>query len=353
MEALSQVCDPHLFDDVEMASNPTPGWKFSDILKKIKHDDFTLFCKFRGQLNSCEDLLEETVTDDGICKTFNMIEGLKTGGNFENTWSPEKGYVSEELDVYPHRAFRGAYIGLNILLSQNSLDLDFLCSGPLQGWKVKVHSPNEDPTMLTGFLRVPLRRETTFVVSPEVTSFSGSACHSTSTKKLKLFESYSQENCMAECLSSFVMSKCGCVKFSMANNDTNKICSQHNTKCASDAINEFLTSHRVKEDFPCDCKPSCKSIKYNTKVHQADFNFNKVFVAYQEDIEEEFPSSIMSRLVVYIDDDFYMDRDYRAGNALDSMINLISKIGGVLAFFLGASWISFIEIIYYLAARRN
>jgi acid-sensing ion channel, other len=225
-----------------------------------------------------------------------------------------------------------------------------MCTGPVQGWKVKIHSPNEEPQMATGFSRVPLGKETTIVVKTEVTSYPSSSCHSSSSKKLKMFAQYSQENCMAECLSSFVLSRCGCVKFSMIRSAEIQICNQHQTKCVAQAIIDFYTVQRFKETFSCDCKPSCNEIKYNSHSYQADFNFKGTFNAFKEDLEGEFPSATMSRLVVYMEDDFYVPKDYSSES---SFVSLIAKIGGVLAFFLGASWISIVEVVYYFVYGRK
>jgi acid-sensing ion channel, other len=354
LEAMSQVCDDHLLQGLNLSSIPTDGKDFAEILKKIAVDS-VLFCKFRGEIAGCDDLLEEIITDDGVCSTFNMIplpEMFSKDVSVNFSWSSRFGYESESYKVYPHRAFTGSDIGFNIVLNQKSSDLDFMCRGPVQGWKVKIHSPDELPRMATGFQRIPLNSETSIVVKPEVTvkaGEAGSTCHSTTSKPLKVFKEYSQVNCITECLSSFVFSQCGCVKFSMVHDNETEVCNQQETKCVSEAIKNFSTVIKFKDQFSCDCKPSCNSLKYNTKVYQADFEFKRVFTAYKEDLEEEFPSSLMSRLVVYLEDDFYVPTADSTIN--NTPIDIIARIGGILAFFLGASWISFIEVFYYFARR--
>ena len=338
---MSQVCDSHLFDSMRLKSPPTPGSEFAEILRELAPDDSMLFCKFKGQFSNCESFFNESITDEGICSTFNLLQ--KNDGS----WSPAKGYASESFDSYPHRAFEGSNVGLNVVLTQKSSELEYKCKGPVQGWRVKIHSPDEFPSMSTGFVRVPFHSETTIVVKPEVIKSFGQACHTKDSKVLKYSKEYSQENCKSECLSSFVLLRCGCSKFSMIHDDESSICTQHKTKCVSSALDEFSTTFRYKQQFSCDCKPSCDRVKYNTNAYQAHFDFKNVFAAFEEDLEGEFPKALMSRLTVYVDEDFYVPK----ATPTKSFISIVANIGGILAFFLGASWISIIEVFYYFVKR--
>lgn len=348
---MTQVCDSHTFAGQKLNVNPTPGQKFVDILRKIAVNDSTLFCRFREKLVGCSEIFVETITDGGVCSTFNMIpakEMFKNDGNSVKTSWSENVFATKNFEVFPRRAFSGSSIGLNVVLNQKTSDLDFLCSGPVQGWKVKVHAPDEHPQMMSGFQRLSLKSEISIVVKPRVEHRLSENCHSSESKSLKYFNKYSQSNCIAECLSTFVLSSCGCVKFSMIHDNKTEICNQHQTECVADATKMFQTVERFNDDFSCDCKPCCSSLRYDTNVYQADFEFRNVFEAYQEDLNE-FPSAAMSRLVVYIEDDFYKPTAESTVNS--SLVENISRIGGILAFFLGASWISFVEVFYYIFRR--
>lgn len=353
MEAMTQVCDPHLMDTVKLKSPPTPGKEFDRIVREIALNDFLLFTKFRGEVSAGSHQFQQTVTDDGVCYTFNGVEShemfKEATGSSNKTWDWRKLDI-DEFDVYPHRAFAGAETGFNVVLNLVSSDLDFICRGPVQGYKVKIHSPDEHPRMSGGYIRVPLNVDVSISVKPEVSIDSagvGSTCHSTATKSLQYFKEYSHKNCISECLSSHVLDKCGCVKFSMVHNSETKVCDQQSTKCVTEAANEFATKTRFKSDFPCDCKPTCKDLSYQTKVSQAEFDFTSVFKVFKEDLAE-FPEAIMSRLVVYVEDEFFVPS---VTMPKDSVVDLIARIGGIAAFFLGASWISIIEVCFYLVRR--
>jgi len=360
MEALSQVCDPHLLEKIEVKSPPTSGSDIPGLLRTVspKMGEFLLFCRFRGKLEECSHFFKEILTDEGVCYTFNMLPDseLFNGVDAEddNSTSPIwKSWFTSEQDekfsVFPHRALSGFDYGLNIVLNMNNSDLDYICKGPVQGFRLKVHPPNEFPKMSEGYQRIPLQSETLVAVKPTVTFTKGSdQCHSTSSNPLQHFKQYSYHNCMNECESQFVHSKCGCVKFWMVHNDETKICNQRQVTCVTDALTEFSTTYTFENPFSCDCKPTCDNLEYNTKVSYADFEFAKVFTAYGADLEE-FPDASMSRLTVVIDKNYYSPTVI--GSLNDSSVDFIAKLGGILAFFLGVSWISIIEIIFYLFKR--
>lgn len=347
---MSQICDPHLFEDKKLKQTPTPGKELFAIHKEISlQEGFLAFCRFQGNITACSELFEETVTDDGICFTFNKLksqEVFRSDGDSEPSWNVRSGY---DGNVYPRRASAGTDSGLNVVLIMSTLDLDFVCKGPVQGYKVRIHAPDEHPRMSKGYHRIGLNSESLIAVKPKVSlnrNIEGRDCHSTSTKSLKYFKSYSHENCMSECISNHVEKICSCIKFTMIHDNSSSICTQHDTKCVSQAVKNFFLSN--SDEFPCDCKPACDSLKYEARMSQAVFSYKNTFTAYKEDLEDEFPDTAMSRLVVYMDEDFYVPS---TSPPSDSSLEFIAKLGGVLAFFLGASWISLIEVAYFLVRR--
>lgn len=349
---MTQVCDHHLLSSKNLKSPPTPGKDLLEILREISVGrDFILFCKFQGIVSDCSGYLRETITDDGICYTFNMLHLLKSESE-SDSWNLKNGYdqQDDEGKVYPERAFADADTGFNIVLSQKSSDLDYICRGPVQGYKVKIHAPDEFPRLLSGYQRIGLKSETVISVTPKVTlnkDQTGATCHSDSTKSLKYFKTYSQANCMSECLSDFVLSKCDCVKFTMVHDESSEVCNQQQTSCIVEAVQNFSTNARLQDDFICDCKPSCDSLSYDTKETHGVFDFQRTFNSFNEDLEE-FPEAIMSRLVVYVGEESYSPTVIKSSC---SLIETVAKVGGILAFFLGASLISFIEIFYYIFRR--
>lgn len=132
----------------------------------------------------------------------------------------------------------------------------------------------------------------------------------------------------------------------MVHGENERICTQHETKCVSEAEKAY-DNYTIMTGVPCDCLPDCNSLKFDTRVSEAAFDFKKVFSSYEASLEE-FPAAILSRLSVYVEDTFYTVEHLTIQN---TMLDTIAKIGGIAAFFLGASLVSFIEVFFYLFRR--
>lgn len=132
------------------------------------------------------------------------------------SWSLEKGYTTNNATTYPRRVLGpGARAGLNIVLKLTEPDLDYLCRGPVQGFKILLHTPGEIPRVSKQYFRVPLRQEVVVSVKPNmITTSPGLAgyaperrqCYFNDERNLKFFKIYTQSNCELECLANFTLS---------------------------------------------------------------------------------------------------------------------------------------------------
>lgn len=79
-------------------------------------------------------------------------------------WNLETGYDDSNKNVsmkssYPHRTLgTGAHNGLSLMLYLDPDDLDYLCQGPIEGFKIVLHAPSEIPLPSKNFIRVPLEQ---------------------------------------------------------------------------------------------------------------------------------------------------------------------------------------------------
>ena len=75
LEAIAQVCDPHLFAEHNISS----GLQLDDIVPTLQRispelNQTMMFCRWRNNMADCNDLFSEIITEEGSCHTFNMLD---------------------------------------------------------------------------------------------------------------------------------------------------------------------------------------------------------------------------------------------------------------------------------------
>lgn len=130
-------------------------------------------------------------------------------------------------------------------------------------------------------------------------------CYFNGERYLRFFQVYTQQNCELECLANYTMAKCGCVKFSMPRDTSTPVCGAKSVTCYNEAEDahlwqEFYDGLSRKESSyshggstECNCLPSCTSIAYDAEMSQADFDWENLFLAYNNPIDE-FPGWAIS-----------------------------------------------------------
>lgn len=96
-------------------------------------------------------------------------------------WNLENGYNSTiDIDpqTYPYRVFgSGARVGLFVLLKLYEQHLEYICRGPVQGFKILLHTPGEVPQVSKHYFRVPLLQEVLVSVKPNMITTSEGLRH--------------------------------------------------------------------------------------------------------------------------------------------------------------------------------
>lgn len=369
MEAISQVCDAHLTEKFKIGENVTDN----SIIKMLKRmapslNDTMMLCKFRNKLQYCNDYFQEVLTDEGLCFTFNMISSnelyrdglvyrhpdqkyfristktclyfriskdfLQHNRNVSSTWQLTFSYDQSDIDepqTYPYRVLAaGSRGGLFVLLRLYEENLDYICRGPVQGFKILLHQPGESPQLSRQYFRVPLLQEVLVSVKPNmmqtseglrdyhpnrcvttqircrmdsitIVVYSRRQCFFNSERFLRFYKVYTQRNCELECLANYTMQKCGCVRFSMPRDDATPICGSLKIACYDAAEDDLIYAqymlgidvNRVTQD-ECNCLPSCTSIRYDAETSQAPFDWNRLKDAFQSTDEHHGSVSLSS-----------------------------------------------------------
>ncbi|CAH2043596.1 unnamed protein product, partial [Iphiclides podalirius] len=390
-EDTTLVCDDHLA--------PAKGRKFSDGNATVENlrqvspniSEFFFGCKWKDvPKDNCMDLFSPILTEDGFCYTFNTMgaeelfrmENLHKEYKYLNTinssqsWSLEDGYPpSTPLETYPHRGSGyGAKAGLTFLLQTNEIDLDYLCRGPVQGFKILLHNPAELPRLSQQYFRSPLSQEVVVAVRPKMMTTSDGLkpyhplvrqCYFPSERYLRYYKVYTQANCEIECLTNFTYVRCGCVHFGMPHGPDMKICNAGSVACIKKAQMELVTvdiQSRLDKELDqndtlgesravasqCKCLPACTSIEYEAETSQADFDWKALYTAYNITIGEDIVDKKYSRVMIFFKEaQFITSRR----SELYGQTDFLANCGGLLGLFMGFSILSVAEIIYFLTLR--
>lgn len=147
-----------------------------------------------------------------------------------NHWNIRTGYESLNktslTDVFPYRSFStGKLSSFKVILKVVNRNIDYLCTGATQGFKITFHTPYEVPQIWKRYFHVAPKQAANVLIRPHVIIASEGLrsyspymrqCFFHSERILKYFRIYTQQNCELECFSNYTLSKCGCVEFSMA-----------------------------------------------------------------------------------------------------------------------------------------
>lgn len=221
-------------------------------------------------------------------------------------WTLENGYdeMNNDDSVYPIRIFNARNAAaLIIFLRLHEKDLEYMCRGPIPGFKVILHTPGQILQTLRHTFRVPLSEEAEIWITPklittddDLRSYTPSErkCFFSTERRLRFFRTYTQYNCEAECLANFTRIQCDCVKFSMPRDPETRICGASNMKCYQNAekklFGEDVIDGLKDKDAKlfreqCNCWPACTSIFYDAEIDRARFNWGATLESYKVAVE--------------------------------------------------------------------
>ncbi|KFB49820.1 hypothetical protein ZHAS_00017840 [Anopheles sinensis] len=377
--SVAQVCDAHILEDTQFNQTEDPN-----IVEKLKNVSMPLekalfFCKWRNEGGFCTDYFTETITEEGICFTFNAQSSEEmlrsdqlhkdyqyiTENRTSPLWSLENGYAeNSDMDTYPFRVLGGgARAGLFLLLNLNKFDRELKCRGSVQGFKILLHSSSEYPQVSRQYFHVPLHQEVVISVKPEMITTSEGLreytperrqCFYNEERHLRYFKVYMQQNCELECLSNYTLQKCGCVKFSMPRDANTKVCGASQIQCYNAAEDDMLledVKYLVDKSFDfrakCNCLPGCNSLKYDAEISQTAFDWKSLINAYGVTLDEDEDVQF-SRLSIYFKEAQFITLKR---SELYGLTDFLANCGGVLGLFMGVSLLSLVEMIYYFSIR--
>ncbi|XP_046391658.1 pickpocket protein 28-like [Ischnura elegans] len=348
-------------------------------------DDF-FYCEWKGQFaRCCRELFRPILTEEGVCYTFNMLAttqiftnnmtidgfnesfGLKHPRETEwSDWNAQDGYPrTAPIDTYPHRGpGAGASSGLHIYFKADPEDYDARCR-TIGGFKVLLHNPSEFPRMSELFFRAPLNQDVVVSVKPNIMGTTNELqdypssrrrCLFQRERQLRFFTHYTQRNCELECLVNTTLEVCHCMPFFMPSNNIS-LCGIGSIGCIHNVTEQLQHSeilNAMKMDAGsgsggCNCLPACTELNYDAETSMGEFDFEKIMAAFNitENESDYFGKKIGKLSIFFKEWQFITSRR----GELYGQTDFLANCGGLLGLFMGFSFLSLVEIIYFFTLR--
>lgn len=136
-------------------------------------NEFSFSCQFSFRCFTFNSLPPKTLFADGVNEK--MMTNTNMTGIFYH-WTLEDGYgegyndnTTSNIFLYPYRVLNaGSKAGLKLVMGIRSDDMDYSCRGPVQGFKVILHTPNELPQVDGQYFRVPIGQDVRVSIKPNV-----------------------------------------------------------------------------------------------------------------------------------------------------------------------------------------
>jgi acid-sensing ion channel, other len=234
MAAVAQVCDPYLFIDID-PKNKTNCDHCAEILEYMIGDmtGMLVYCQHLSN-DTCENMFEPVVTESGVCYTSNSLKVFRENNQeIEHTvdnWTLDDGYkwsFKSRANVHPRPGTTAMFI---LDLAVYNVMNDGMCKGPIKGFHVYVHLPNEAPQISKHYYLVPYQQTVQISVNPTMIktahelrdiSLDKRQCYFNDERYLRFYRHYTQNNCEVECVANMTVSKCACQRFYMPSNCKN------------------------------------------------------------------------------------------------------------------------------------
>lgn len=372
---LESVCSNKLQLNESTADQVEGTWSvIKDFLLKAAQpcNEMLHLCKFANILQNCDEIFQSVLTDDGLCCTFNAVHPKLIFKNFDQndhfesidydtdettSWTPEKGYQGNLLNIYPRQVpGPGRTMGLTLILNAD-VENYYCSSSSSSGFKILLHSPIELPKMANFGFSVALGFETNVVIKPAISEASDIIRSVPSEKRqclfqiesnLSYFHTYSRKNCEMECESETVEEACGCVLYYMPKRENSKICNRKKALCYDKVL--YSIAQTSDQNHSCICLPACYEVNYEREISISRLGSGS-FQTSEDIFFSKDPGNVQKNIaVVHI---FFQDNVFRSFTKGEfiGFTEFLSSTGGLLGLFMGFSVISLIEFIYFLSIR--
>ncbi|XP_065173557.1 pickpocket protein 28-like [Atheta coriaria] len=323
-------------------------------------------CRWDGEYRKCSDIINTILTDEGYCCAFNKLPvnySLRNYEEFANVyptriidWNPEDGYPKRTpRDVYPFRSFApGQNLGLSVVLDAN-LNEYYCTTTSSIGFKALLSTPIESPKMADIGMLISPGEEIRVAIDVDIEDattgvagihYSKRQCFFARERKLRFYRIYTERNCRLECEANFTLMRCGCAPYFLPRDQSTKVCGQKTESCAEES--KYIIERYSIERLKCNCLPACYEINYMavlTTVGKIKKKYDTVEEKFKGNVTAEYFAENMAVVHFYFSIDKFQKK---TKSEMYGFPEFLSNTGGLLGLFLGFSFLSAVEVIYFL-----
>ncbi|XP_054270824.1 acid-sensing ion channel 1B-like [Macrosteles quadrilineatus] len=173
--------------------------------------------------------------------------------------------------------------------------------------------------------------------------------------RLDYFNYYTQPICRMECYLQHALPSCGCVIFSarrILGTFNHPYCNESQYGCLSKELSNLLITPLVKPKQvggydKCACVPACSSLRYDLQTSYQQIITPTTLPLWADDYNESAEEDF-ARVSVFFHEQQFSTIDRKRTSTLG---NFLGSCGGLLGLFLGFSFMSLFEIIYFALIR--
>ncbi|XP_066300402.1 acid-sensing ion channel 2-like isoform X4 [Branchiostoma lanceolatum] len=300
---------------------------FSVFVKRVGHqvDDMIVNCEWRGSPCTAKNF-SHTFTHLGNCYTFNA---MTLAGKVLSSSKPGEG--------------NGLKVTINIENDEYMATNDVAGDAMDAGIKVMVHPQHEPPFVKElGFAVSPGFHTFVAIRKEVITTLPAPYGNCQERGSQKHYPEYSLSACRIECETEHVTQECGCRLVEMPG-DRVPVCTPERYQCAYEKL------VRVTEGDLCACRSPCHNVKYNVKLSTLKLRPRSVAKVLSNNSfinmsDKEIHDNI---LVLNV---YYESLNYELIQQMPAIETegLLGDLGGQMGLFLGASFLSLVEIFEYL-----
>ncbi|EFN64598.1 Sodium channel protein Nach [Camponotus floridanus] len=315
-------------------------------------EDLFEICWWDGDEKNCTELFKLSYAYSGLCCSFNYV--------LEDDIRTDK--ITKDSDLRTTMLF-GPRAGLTVVVkrdllpnSHNGRDKNVKYSTNSYGLLIYCHHPLEyvGPIYTRQLLQASEELRVSIVPFTKRNlpgyyrrnSRGGWTPICIDKNNLKYFPAYRYSNCFTSCSIEAVLEICGCIPYyyaPVADKYSLRICEWRDFECLYNNTKRIRILHNTyTKNFTCECQNPCWNVYYETRTSSLLLNdddnsnilpFYKNITSSQAVLRVFFGyDTVMETITIPIADELY----------------LLASVGGIFSLLLGASFISAVEIFYFI-----